>query len=471
MRAGVYVRISDDRVGGGLGVARQEKDCRARAESLGWTVAELYRDNDISAASGKRRPGYERMLADIDAGRVEAIVAWHADRLHRRPIELETFIDLVERRNVKISTVTAGELDLATPSGRMVARQLGAVAKYEVEQTTARIKRKARELAEAGKLHGGGSRPFGYEKDRRTVREPEAALIRDAAVRILAGESVRSIATEWGKTGQVVRRIMRSARIAGLREHHGEVTKEAEWPAIIDRGTHERLRQLLDDATRNKRGPIGAGRKYLLSGLAECSLCGTKLIARGSQRRDENGVAHRAPSMVCASGVPFHGCGKIRIRADWLEDAVTEAVLLALDGDALDQHIRAREDAGHEAELQREIDVDEAALDDLALDRYVKRILSEREYLAARAALTAQIERNRAALADMLGTSVLAGLPRGEGALRAVWPSWSVDRRRAVLDAVIARVIVRPGVRGRNTYSAEQLADRIEIVWADEPES
>jgi DNA invertase Pin-like site-specific DNA recombinase len=63
------------------------------------------------------------------------VLAWHTDRLHRSPKELETYIDLCEPRGVVTRTVRAGELDLATASGRMVARQLGAVARYESEQT------------------------------------------------------------------------------------------------------------------------------------------------------------------------------------------------------------------------------------------------------------------------------------------------------------------------------------------------
>ncbi len=67
--AAVYVRISQDRGGAGLGVDRQENECRALAERLGWRVIEVFGDNDLSAFSGRRRPAYERMLHDIEAGR------------------------------------------------------------------------------------------------------------------------------------------------------------------------------------------------------------------------------------------------------------------------------------------------------------------------------------------------------------------------------------------------------------------
>src|SRR5262245_36423336 len=120
LRAAVYVRISDDREGQGLGVKRQADDCRKLAERLGWTVVKTYQDNDISAFSGKRRPEYRRLLDDIAAGAIDAVLAWHTDRLHRSPLELEEYIRVCEPRGVPTQTVTAGPVDLSTASGRAI---------------------------------------------------------------------------------------------------------------------------------------------------------------------------------------------------------------------------------------------------------------------------------------------------------------------------------------------------------------
>jgi site-specific DNA recombinase len=90
--AAIYARISLDQDGTALGVARQVQDCRGLAKSLGWVVAEEYVDNDLSAFFGKRRPGYEAMMAGLRDGIRDAVVVYHADRLTRRPIELEQFL-------------------------------------------------------------------------------------------------------------------------------------------------------------------------------------------------------------------------------------------------------------------------------------------------------------------------------------------------------------------------------------------
>src|SRR5215831_3398952 len=95
--AAIYARISFDRAGEGLGVERQERLCRKLAKDKGWPVVEVFVDNDRSAYDGKPRPGYGRMLTAIEAGRVDAVVCVDLDRLTRRPIELEHFMDLADR--------------------------------------------------------------------------------------------------------------------------------------------------------------------------------------------------------------------------------------------------------------------------------------------------------------------------------------------------------------------------------------
>ncbi|MDE3192206.1 MAG: recombinase family protein, partial [Chloroflexota bacterium] len=251
--AAIYCRISDDRVGAGLGVARQEEDCRALARGTGWSVARVYTDNDLSAYSGKRRPAYRTLLEDIKSGGLDGVLAWHPDRLHRSPRELEEFIDAVDVAGIPILTVQAGQYDLSTATGRMTARIAGAVARHESEHKSERVRRKHEELAQGGMVSGGGDRPFGYDDDRTTIRASEAALLSDAARRVLAGESIRGIVREWNSRGirttagrpwytTALRRLLVSGRIAGQREHNGEIVGPAVWKGIIKPIESARLR-------------------------------------------------------------------------------------------------------------------------------------------------------------------------------------------------------------------------------------
>ena len=80
VRAGIYARISSDREGDGLGVARQLDDCERLAERKGWRVVDRYVDDDVSAYSGRRRRHYARMLDDLRAGVIDGVVVCHLDR-------------------------------------------------------------------------------------------------------------------------------------------------------------------------------------------------------------------------------------------------------------------------------------------------------------------------------------------------------------------------------------------------------
>ena len=200
MGAAIYCRISRDRTGAGLGVERQEEDCRALAASLSLQVAEVFVDNDLSAYSGKPRPEYDRLLAGIKAGRFDAVIVWHQDRLLRRNVDLEGYIAVCEPRSTPTYTVRAGTVDLATPSGRAVARTLAAWASYEVETSTARVKAAKLQQARAGGW-SGGQRQYGYDDGMRGFREAEAAVVQEMAERVIRGESFRSLAIDLNERG------------------------------------------------------------------------------------------------------------------------------------------------------------------------------------------------------------------------------------------------------------------------------
>ena len=191
----VYARISQDRSGDELGVRRQLADCRAEAERRGWQVAEEYVDDDVSAYSGRIRPAYERMLADLTDRRRDAVIVWHMDRLHRRPAELERFVDTCTLAKVRDVVTLSGDIDLAKGDGLLMARLLGAVKANESDSTRRRGARKALEIAQSGRPTTGGPRPFGFERDHATHNPVEAAVIRDLASRALAGETLISLAT------------------------------------------------------------------------------------------------------------------------------------------------------------------------------------------------------------------------------------------------------------------------------------
>ena len=483
MRAGIYVRISRAGDGSTLGVERQEPPCRALCERNGWEVAEVYRDNDLSAFNG-RRPGYQRLLTDAKAGRIGAIVAWDADRLTRQPIENEGLIDLAERHGTKLATVT-GEYDLATSSGRLHFRIKGAVARHESEHRAERLRLKHDEIARAGRHHGG-PRPFGFEyepavlRDGRTVyrftgrlEETEAELIREAARRLLNGESVYGILADWERYGirspngnlwlaTSFRNMLTSPRIAGLRVHQGEIVGPATWAAILDRGTWEAVRKIFADRSGRRR--LGRGRTFLLTGgVARCGALGEARIGHIEDVCGKSLVScvNKAASYGCRPEAPHQGCGRVFAQRNHLEAFVTEMVITALSGPGLAEARRAAADGDQDfTALADQLRADEQALTQLARDHYADRLISRAEFLATRQVIEARIEATHRALSEQPRSGILLDVPSTEAALRTAWETWTVDRRHAVVAAVLPAVVVGPARRGKRFDP-----DRVIPVW------
>ncbi len=367
--AAVYARISSDPNDTALGVTRQLQDCLALAERKGWPVVETFVDNDVSATNGKARPQYTRMMQELSAGRLGALVVWDVDRLTRTPRELEDFVDLAEARGVALASV-GGEIDLATPQGRLTARIKGSVAKHETEQLTRRIKRKIAERAEVGAPHGREA--YGWRREQvfddhgrrvgsRDVLDPEQAeVVRQAAQAIISGESVRGLAASLNAAGSVslngkpwsnitLRRVLLRDRNAGLRVHQGKVVGRGDWEPLYDEDTHRRVVAILTDPGRRTSPPTSAI-KYLLSGLALCGVCGhpLRVLLAGKDRTSD--------SYICKNG--YH----VRRQMQPLDDLVTAVMVRTLsEPDAVD--LFRRDDNEESRQAREQADVVRARLD------------------------------------------------------------------------------------------------------------
>jgi site-specific DNA recombinase len=459
VRASVYCRISRDRVGAGLGVATQEADCRELASKLGWDVASVHTDNDLSAHSGKRRPGYEALLRQIRAGDIEAVIAWHTDRLHRSLVELEAYVTACETHGVITQTVKAGHIDLTTASGLMIARMLGATARYEVDHQIERSRRAKKRSAEAGRWKGG-RRPFGYERDGVTLVPEEAKAIATATTALLAGASLRGMAAQWNAEGRptstggvwhsnALRVTLMRPRNAGLMEHQGQIIGKAEWPAIVSETEWRALVDKLADPTRRSNGN-GPARRWLGSGLYRCE-CGTPVIC--SQ-------ANRARVYRCRDG-----CGKLSRQQRDVDDLITKVIVERLrrpDVASLVARDRGDEVRAHEAQAVAL----RSRLDSLAAF-FAQGLIDAQQLTEGTKEINTALTDVRAKIGKIYDGSALAGIADADDAGSA-WLEAPLDRKRAVIDALAAVTLLggghgRPaGWRPGQSYFRPEL---VKIEW------
>lgn len=462
----MYERISDDRDDQRHGVTNQDEDLRDLVAWKGGTVGRVYVDNDVSASKRRPRPGFDAMLRDAADGVITGIAGVDVDRLIRLPRELEVLVDMYDLHGVELATVR-GDIDLGTPQGRLMARQLGAYAAYEVEHKAERQRRRNLQKAQAGEYHGG-RRPFGFHPDGLTVREDEAVIVKQLAERLLAGESVNSL-TRWliieqvptvsggTWTTQAVKRILRGPRVAGLRSYQGAVLGPAKWPALLDVTTWERVSALLGDPARQKTTRNTRIRVYVLGGgLVECGLCRSHLVGRPSQSGKRG--------YVCPSKPPWNGCGRIRIAADPFEDWLAARVIARLSKPGAVAKVAAR--LARRGDDPQAIAValvaDEAQLRQLGED-YANRRVPREAFLTAAAVLQERIDGHRRHLADGVPALDVAALD--PASYVEWWGAAPIEQRRAFIATMVDRVVVRPATRPGLSGMDEQ---RVTVHWHDD---
>ena len=439
--AAVYARISSDPNDTALGVKRQIKDCQALAEARGWTVGEVFTDNDVSATRAKPRPAYQQMMSKMTAGAFQALICWDVDRLTRSPRELEDIVDLHERHGVQLASV-GGEIDLGTPQGRLTARIKGSVAKHESEQLTRRVKAKMAERAEAGAPHGKVA--YGWRREQvyddtgrrlgsRDVIHPEQAdVVRKAAASIAAGDSLRAVTAGLNAAGTLgangkpwstttLRSVLLRCSNAGLRKHQGQIIGKGTWEALIDRDVYDRVVAILSDPTR-RTSPASSAIKYLLSGIARCGVCGgpMRVLVVGKDGREQD-------SYVCQE--KYH----VRRMREPVEDLVTEIVLERLSQPDARKLLTAGDDTATQA-LREQAAAVRARLDSAA-DAYADGTIDGQQLTRITAKLRPDAER-----LDQLvkAASTAPDLEDIAGPdIRKRWASIPLSRQRAVIQLLL----------------------------------
>lgn len=458
----IYCRISKDNNGDQLGVERQQKACEDLAQHHGLTVARVFTDNDISAYSGVDRPAFQEMMTRLENKEAQGIICWHVDRLYRRLVDLEKIVDVVERTKAEIRTVNAGDLDLNTATGRMMARILGSTASYEVEHAQERLNASILQRSQQGKWLGGQP-PYGMdyhptEKGNLIIVESQAPIVREAVRRLLQGETILSVVTDFNKRGlkskrggkwrsSSLRSLVTAPAIAGLATLRGTITGKGIWPAVVDAGDWYALQELLNDPTR-KTNNQGHVRKWQGAGVYECGRCGDKLRPGKYSRSGEQGYRCKSCSLMCKQG-----------ELDELVDTVILGYLNKPENrlELVPRHDDDDVDLADMTERRAQLVARKSRLGTLFADGHI----DEAQLLSGTAEIGRQVEKIDAQLAQARSSSPLAEMVLSGEHLAGYWSRLSPDARAEIIDMLI-RVILQPvEVRGRAT----PVIERTKIEW------
>lgn len=506
IRAACYCRISSDPNDKREGVTRQREDTSALCEVKGWQIADFYIDNDRSATSGKPRPEWERLLADIEAGKIDAVAAWDQDRVNRTMDDLQRYQKVFAAHGTLLATTNGGEIDLTTPQGVLFAQMRTANAQFENSMMRVRMRRAARQKAEKGKPQW--RRAFGYlDTLAGPVPNPEVApLVRDGYAAIQAGASLKDVARMWNEAGalteswrkqrdddgdivtdpetgkpvlictrkpwneSLVSQFLRKPRNAGLRNHGTEIVGKGTWEPLVAEALWRAVQATMDARAGSLVGSRRTARRHLLTGMMLCRKCGhtlsgqwTKAKTGGKPGRPKAGQTKEPHPGTLRWSITYacKGCHGTTIRADDVEPLIYKVI-----GGRL-----AREDAKdllkaevHDASEAKRIRDEKATLygemKKLAVER-ANGLLTGEQVKIATEIIQSKIDAMEKAEHDQERLRVFDGIPLGSPKAVAAVKKLTPDRFRAVM-ALLMSVTIEPLGRGRGR---EFDPERVTVEW------
>ncbi|MBT8162619.1 MULTISPECIES: recombinase family protein [Arthrobacter] len=495
-----YLRVSKDRYSTGKSPDQQHDDNAKAVQNQGWQLhPKAYRDDDRSASryAKRDREDFDRLISDLKAGRFEAtiLVLWESSRGSRRVGEWLTLIELCEERAIRIFVTTHGrDYDPGNPRDRRSLLEDAVDSEYESAKTSTRVKRDVRAAAEKGRPHGKnlyGYRRVYHETTRELLRvEPDpdqAKVVKEAAERVLAGETLYSIAKLFNERGipprrasykaqrqhlgwtpPAVRQMLTTPAYAGKRQYHGEIVSDAVWPALLDADTWEnRLMPLLNARGGKKANDWPA--RHLLTGIAVCGVCGGGVIPgkqnKGSQTFDDDGnpLPRRHYAIYVCKGAPGLSGSHVAMKEEHLDLVVVEMVLERVKRPDFLARV-GRQGEGVDAERQ-------ALLDEIEEHReYLEAV---RKQAAARKRLDLLFDQEdrirplivaaQKRLEHLTATDPLVlDLAKAED-VRAAWERLELASKRRIIRALMTPRIgpMREGWKGRRAIDY----DRVQPGW------
>jgi site-specific DNA recombinase len=274
----------------------------------GWSCLDDRYDDGGFSGGNMERPALQRLLADIEAGKVHTVVTYKVDRLTRSLLDFAKILETFDRHQVAFVSVTQ-QINSATSMGRLMLNVLLSFAQFEREIISERTRDKMAATRRKGKWCGGAPL-LGYDLDPRgsklLVNEAEARQVRAIFDLYLKQQALLPVVRElnrrgwttkrWlNKAGQArggrlfdrtnVYRLLTNVAYAGKVRYKNEVY-DGEQLALVDLAQWERVQRLLRQHGHPGGGKVTDG--FLLRGLLRCSACACAMTPsqtrRGSQR-------------------------------------------------------------------------------------------------------------------------------------------------------------------------------------------
>jgi site-specific DNA recombinase len=352
----IYCRVStEEQASEGYSISAQLQTLRQYTSLYGWQIAEEYVDEGISGKDIKGRPAMQRLIADVDKDKFQAVLVWKISRLSRNMLDTLVLLDKFEEYDIKFISYSEN-FDTSSPIGKLVVQLMASIAEMERNTLSENVKLGMTQRAREGSWNGGVV--FGYDSvEKELIVNPKEAEIVHLIFTLYAeGSGLKAIANHLNKASYRTKRgkhfsINGIATILDNPIYNGKIRwlQVENWdkkrrrgknvnPILVEGKHAEIISNELWNIVQARRQSKSfkqrqSNKPFLLSSILRCPNCGQGMVPSITTSTRKDGTKRKHRYYVCGA---FHNkgssaCKANSIKAYYTEDAVINRITAFLN--------------------------------------------------------------------------------------------------------------------------------------------
>ncbi|MDH2882203.1 recombinase family protein [Bacillus cytotoxicus] len=335
-KVAIYARVStEEQASEGYSISAQLQTLRQYANLYNWEIVDEYVDEGISGKNITGRPAMQRLVADVEQEKFQAVLVWKISRLSRNMLDTLTLLDKFEDYGVKFISYSEN-FDTSSPIGRLVVQLMASIAEMERNTLSENVKLGMKQRALEGSWNGGVI--FGYDSIEKelVINKEEAEVVKQIFTLYTQGKGLKAIANQLNKNGYRTKRdrhfsINGVATILDNPVYNGKISwlKVENWdkkrrrgrndnPILVE-GQHEaiindELWSLVQSRRKSKSfKQRQSNEPFLLSSIIRCPDCGQGMVPSITTYTLSDGTKRKHRYYVCSD---FHNKGSAACKAN-----------------------------------------------------------------------------------------------------------------------------------------------------------
>lgn len=330
---GIYTRVStDDQAREGFSLPEQRQRLKVMCEYKNYKIYDYYEDAGISAKTGNIRPEFDRMLEDIENGKINTIVALKLDRISRSIYDWENIMKFLEKNNADLVCAN-DDINTTNANGKMISRIMMSVSQNEIEKTSERTK-----IGLSGAIKNGnipGHTPLGYKRDNKKLI-PDI-LTKEIVARIyqlyFEGNSYQKIANVFNQEN-ILNKVWRDNTILQMIENpiykgdflHGKkTTTPTYYKNVVEPLVSKEMWECCQAQKKKNSRSYMRTQTYLFLQKLKCPKCGRIMGGKATFKKKSSKTYY------------YYGCNNCNnnIKEDYIEESIIHLLSDILEYDSI----------------------------------------------------------------------------------------------------------------------------------------